>query len=146
MHDDIFIVPEVFGALAFVSWVIVSAIRRYKTAKLQAEVQNRVLDRLASSQDLTAFAQTEAGKQMLASLKVEHSSTYSKIIATLQASIVMLLLGGALLFLRSRVPDAADGFTVFGTLIMTLGIGLGISSAVSYGLSKSFGLLDGAAR
>jgi hypothetical protein len=143
MHDDIFIVPVVFGAFAFVSWGIISGLRRYKIAKLQAEVQTRLLDRFASSQDLLAFSQTEPGKQMLESLRVERSTAYSRIIVTVQSSIVMLLLGGAMFFLRSRVFDAAEEFTVFGTLITTLGAGLGISSAVSYILSKSFGLLGG---
>jgi hypothetical protein len=142
MHDDIFIVPVVFGAFTFVTWVMFSGLRRYKIAKLQAEVQTRLLDRFAGSQDLLAFAQTDAGRQMLESLKVERSSAYGRIIVTVQTSIVTLLLGGAMFYLRSRVFDAAEEFTVFGTLITTLGIGLGISSAVSYMLSKSFGLLE----
>lgn len=146
MHEDIFIVAEVFGSFTFIIWAIVSTVRRFKIARLQADVQTRMLDRLSSSQDLAAFAQTEAGKQMLDSLKVESSSPYTRIIASIQAGVVMLLFGGALLWLRARVPDAADGFTVFGTLIIALGVGLGISSAISYALSKSFHLIDGAAR
>jgi len=146
MHEDIFIVAEVFGSFVFVIWSIVTTLRRYKIAKLQSEIQTRMLDRLSSSQDLAAFSQTEAGKQMLDSLKVESMSPYTRIISSVQASIVMLLFGSAMLWLRARVPDAADGFTVFGTLIIALGVGLGISGAVSYALSKSFHLVDGAAR
>jgi hypothetical protein len=146
MNESIFIVGEVFGSIAFVIWVITTTVRRYKIARLQSEVQNRMLDRFSSSQDLAAFAQTDAGKQMLESLKVETVSAYTRIIASVQAGIVMLLVGGAMLMLRARVPDAADGFTVFGTLIIAMGIGLGISSGVAYVLSKSFHLLNGATR
>jgi hypothetical protein len=145
MDDAIFVVPVVFGAFSFVAWLIFNGLRRYKIAQLQAEVQTRLLDRVGSGSELVAFAQTDAGKEILESLKVERSSAYSRIIGTVQASIVLLLFGGALLFLRARVPDVSDGFTVLGTLIIALGIGLGISSAVSYALSKSFGLLDRAA-
>jgi hypothetical protein len=146
MNESIFIVGEVFGSIAFVIWVITTTVRRYKIARLQSEVQNRMLDRFSSSQDLAAFAQTDAGKQMLESLKVETVSAYTRIIASVQAGIVMLLVGGAMLMLRARVPDAADGFTVFGTLIIALGVGLGISSGVAYALSKSFHMLNGATR
>ena len=55
----------------------------------------------------------------------------------------MISLGLAFLFLRGRVSEAGEGFLVFGTLITLLGIGFGLSSAASYYLSKSFGLLNG---
>jgi len=45
------------------------------------------------------------------------------------------------LFLRARVPAAEEGFLVSGTLVLSLGIGFGLSAALSYFLSKSFGLL-----
>ena len=132
MNESIFIVGEVFGSIAFVIWVITSTVRRYKIARLQSEVQNRMLDRFSSSQDLAAFAQTDAGKQMLESLKVETVSAYTRIIASVQAGIVMLLVGGAMLLMRIRVPEAVVGLTVFGSLFFCLGIGLLFSSGVSY--------------
>ena len=145
MSEDIFVVPVVFGAFAFVIWAVAGSFRRYKIAKLQAEVQTRMIDRFASSQDLLAFAQTDAGKELLQSLKVERSSPYTRIIATVQTSVIMLFLGGALFAVRGHMPDASEALTVLGTVIMTAGIGVGISSAISYALSKSFGLLNGPA-
>jgi hypothetical protein len=53
----------------------------------------------------------------------------------------MIALGVALLLVRNRITGAEEGFLVFGTIISLLGIGFGISSAASYYLSKSFGLL-----
>jgi hypothetical protein len=146
MSEDIFVVPVVFGAFAFVIWVLTAGFRRYKIAKVQAEVQSRLIDRFASSQDLVTFAQTDAGKQLLQSLRVERSSPFTRVIATVQTSIIMLFLGGALFAVRGRMPEASDALSVFGTVIMTMGIGVGISGAVSYALSKSFGLLEGPAR
>jgi hypothetical protein len=143
MSEDIFVVPVIFGAFAFVIWTVAAGFRRYKIAKLQAEVQTRMIDRFASSQDLVVFAQTDAGKEMLRSLKVERSSPYTRIIATVQTSVILLFLGGSLFAVRGRMPEAVDALTVFGTVIMTMGIGVGISSVVGYALSKSFGLLNG---
>jgi len=135
-----FAVPSMFASIA---WIIFSTIRRYKIAKLQAEVQNKLLDKMASGEELLAYAQTEVGKAMLESLKVERISPHGKIIGALQAGIVMTVVGVAVLFLRAQIPDVEKGFLVVGTLITALGIGFGISAAASYYLSKSFGLFNG---
>jgi len=133
-------VPAMFG---WIAWTIFSTIRRYKIAKLQADVQARLLEKVSSSQDLLAYAQTEAGREMLASLKVERHSPHTRIIGALQTSIVMIALGAAFLFLRGRVSGTEEGFLIFGTLATMLGIGFGLSAVASYYMSKSFGLLNG---
>ncbi|MGO9085230.1 MAG: hypothetical protein ACLP6G_22900 [Terriglobales bacterium] len=143
MHDDIVVVPIVFGFLAWLVWAFFSTIRRYKIAKLQAEVQNKLLDKVGSGQELLAYAQTDAGKTLLESLRVEGVSPHARIIVALQTAIVMISVGAAFLLLRNRVDDAQQGFLVLGTLCTTLGIGFAVSSAASYYLSKSFGLLNG---
>ena len=143
MHDDIVVVPIVFGFLAWLVWAFFSTIRRYKIAKLQAEVQNKLLDKVGSGQELLAYAQTDAGKTLLESLRVEGVSPHARIIVALQTAIVMISVGAAFLLLRNRVDDAQQGFLVLGTLCTTLGIGFAVSSGASYYLSKSFGLLNG---
>lgn len=143
MGPDLIIAFAVPSMIAWIAWIIFSTIRRYKIAKLQAEVQNKLLDKMASGEELIAYAQTEVGKAMLESLKVERISPHGKIIGALQAGIVMTVVGVALLLLRAQVPDVEKGFLVCGTLITALGIGFGTSAAASYYLSKSFGLLNG---
>jgi hypothetical protein len=134
-------VPSMFGWFA---WVIFSTIRRYKVAKLQAGVQSKLLDKLSSGQELLAYAQSETGKELLESLKVERVSPYGRIIGALQTGIVLLLFGAALLLLHSRGSVPGEDFVVFGTLICALGLGFALSAAASYYLSKSFGLLNSA--
>jgi hypothetical protein len=143
MNEDIVLFPVAFGAMTFVLWTIFSTIRRFKIAKLQADVQNRLIEKFGTTQDLLAYVQTDAGKQLLESLSVERTSPFSRIIGAVQAGIIMFLFGLALLFLRGRVSGAEEGFLVFGTVFVTLGIGFAISAAASYSLSKSFGLLNG---
>jgi len=143
MNPDFVVAFTLPSMFAWFVWVIFSTIRRYKVAKLQAEVQTKLLDKVASSQELLAFAQTEPGKEMIASLKVERVSPYGRIIGALQTGIIMTLVGIGLLFLRGRVSGAEEGFLVFGTILTVLGIGFGVSSAASYYLSKAFGLLNG---
>ena len=143
MNEDIVIVPMFVAFFAWSVWVVFSTIRRFKIAKLQAEVQSKLLEKVGSGQELLAYAQTDAGKTLLESLRVEAFSPYTRIIGALQNAIVMVSLGVAFLFLRGRVSGAEQGFLVLGTLITVLGMGFGLSSAVSYYLSKSFGLFNG---
>lgn len=138
-------VPAMF---CWFAWIIFTTIRRYKIARMQAEVQAKLLEKVGSGQELLAYAQTDAGKQLLESLKVERIAPHGRIIGALQAGIIFVALGVALLLLRYQVSAAAgsqDGFVVLGTLSCALGVGFALSAAASFYLSKSFGLLNGSA-
>ena len=143
MNETFVVVPVVFGFFSWLVWMVFSTIRRYKIAKLQAEVQTKLLEKVGSGQELLAYAQTETGKALLESLRVEAPAPYTRIIGALQTAIVMISLGVAFLVLRGRVSGANEGFLVFGTLLTVMGMGFAMSSAASYYLSKSFGLLNG---
>ena len=143
MNSDNIVAIMIPSMFAWIAWIIFSTIRRFKIAKLQAEVQTKLLDKVGSPQDLLAYAQTEAGREMLESLKVERHSPHARIIGALQTSIVMICLGAAFLLLRGRITGTEEGFLVFGTLATMLGIGFGLSAIASYYLSRSFGLLNG---
>ena len=147
MSPDIIIAVAVPCMFSWFAWMIFSTFRRYKIAKLQADVHSRLLEKIGSSQDLLAYAQTDAGRQLLESLQVERvvsQAPYGKIVGALQAGIVLFCFGGAMLWLRAHVSaQNTDGFTVLGALGTAVGLGFGFSAAASYFLSKSFGLLNG---
>lgn len=145
MSSEIIVFPILFALVGFVVWTIFSAIRSYKTAKLQAELHTRLLDKFGSGQELLAYVQSDAGKRVLESLTMERRSPYGRILGAAQASATLILLASALLFLHNRVPGAEQGFLVFGTIVLSLGVGFGLSAALSYYLSRSFGLLSGTA-
>jgi hypothetical protein len=133
-------IPFMFG---WIAWVIFSTIRRYKIAKLQADVQTKLLDKAVSGQELLAYAQTDAGRDLLESLKVERQAPYGRIIGALQTGIILFLFGIALILLRHQVSGAEEGCAIFGTLASALGVGFVLSAGASYYLSKSFGLFNG---
>lgn len=133
-------IPFMFG---WIAWVIFSTIRRYKIAKLQADVQTKLLDKVVSGQELLAYAQTDAGRDLLESLKVERPAPYGRIIGALQTGIILFLFGIALILLRHQVSGTEEGFVIFGTLASALGVGFVLSAVASYYLSKSFGLFNG---
>ena len=142
MSEDIVILPILFGLFGFVAWIIFTTIRRYKTAKLQAGVQTKLLEKFGSGQELLAYVQSDAGKRFLESLAMEQKTPYGRILGAAQAGVILVLLGLALLFLRGRVSGAEEGFLVSGTITLSLGVGFGLSAVLSYFLSKSFGLLN----
>jgi hypothetical protein len=141
MDKDFLFIPAVFVFWVWIVWFVLGTIRRYKTAKLQLELRNRLLDKLGSSQEVLGYLQTDAGKQFLGPLTAEQRTPYSRIIGALEISAILVLFGGALLLLRSSVAGSEQGFVVFGALILALGLGFGLAGGVSYLLSKRFGLL-----
>lgn len=142
MLEKVVLLPILFSLVGFVVWTIFSTIRRYKTAKLQAEVQTKLLEKFGSSQELLAYVQSDAGKRFLESLAMEQRTPYARILGAVQAGVILIFLAFAFLFLRGRVSGADEGFLVFGTITLSLGAGFGLSAALSYFLSKSFGLLS----
>jgi len=141
MNEEIVIFPILFGLLGFVVWTIFSTIRRYKTTKLQAGLQTKLLEKFGSGQELLTYVQSDAGKRFLESLTMEQRTPYGRILGAAQVSVILVLLSFAFLFLRGRVAGTEEGFLVFGALSLSLGVGFGLSAALSYYLSKSFGLL-----
>ena len=142
MAEEIVIFPIMFALVGFIVWTIFSTIRRYKTAKLQAGLQTKLLEKFGSGQELLAYVQSDAGKQLMESLTMEQRTPHGRILGAAQASVILVLLGVGLLLLRGRVSGGDEGFLVSGTITLSLGVGFGLSSALSYFLSKSFGLLN----
>ena len=143
MGEEVILFPIFFTLIGFVIWTIFSTIRRSKTERLQAELQTKLLEKFGSGQELLAYVQSDAGTQFLDSLTMEQRTPHGRILGAAQASVILVLLGLALLFLRGRVSGGDEGFLVSGTIILSLGVGFGLSAALSYFLSKSFGLLSG---
>lgn len=141
MHEEVVLFPMLFAVVALIIWIIFSTIRRYNTTKLQAGLQTKLIEKFGTGQDLLAYVQSEAGKRFLESLTMEQRTPYGRILGAAQASVILALVGLALLFLRGRVAGADEGFLVFGTIILSLGVGFGLAAALSYFLSKSLGLL-----
>lgn len=136
------VMPTLIVGCSFVLWTIFTTIRRYKIARLQADIQSKLVDKFGTTQDLIAYTGTETGREFLRSLSLEQRSPYDRIIAAVQAGIVSFFLGVALLFLRGRISGGEQVLLVFGTIFSTLGIGFVLAAGASYSLSKSFGLLN----
>ena len=145
MAQDVLVPGVVFFTIGWIAWVIFSSIRRYMIAKFQAGVQSKLLDKVDSSQALLSYAETEAGRKFIDALTVEQAepmTPYRRILTGVQVGITLVALGIGLLLVHSTGMDSDVEFTIFGTLAVALGVGLGISAAACYFISRSMGLLQ----
>ncbi len=134
-------------------WLIRTVIdyRRWnRLSKVQTDVHTKLLDRFTANDDLLAYIQTPPGRKFLESAPIPlHEAApsigapLSRILWSVQAGVVLSLLGLGLLFVSARVSDdVAQGVFVMGALVIALGLGFVASAAVAYGISRRMGLLD----
>lgn len=134
------------GVLAILGWIvrtIAQTIRQQRIAKLQADLQTRLLEKFNNPQELVAYLESPAGQRFLESATIERRNPYGRILGSAQAGIILSLVGLALFFLQGRWPETEEGFLFLGTLGLALGLGFLLSAAAAYFLSKSWGLIDG---
>jgi hypothetical protein len=141
---DVLMFWGLWMGIGWVAWVAGSTFRRVRTARLQADVQTKLLERFGSSRELLDYLQTGHGQRFLEFVVTERANPYARILTAAQAGVIMTLLGVAFLFLTNmaNVHEAADVLLVLGTLVLTLGIGFLASAALSFVLSRSWGLFD----
>jgi hypothetical protein len=116
--------------------------RQLKLAQMHVDLQTRLVERFANSQELLEYLRTDAARNLVETAPAEPASPYSRILASIQTGLVLLLGGGAMLVLSGMVSEAAEGLTVFGVIGFALGLGFLISAAVSYWLSRTWGLVE----
>jgi hypothetical protein len=140
------------GAVIWMVRTIMENRRWNRVATIQTEMHSKLLEKMASSQELLAYMDTEAGKRFLESspFEIETKSSPSfpigRILFAAQAGIVILFVGAALIWLENRMPDSAEPLLVLGTLGMAIGFGLLFSAGVAYSVSKHFGLTPASSR
>ena len=118
--------------------------RRTKLMNYQHDLQTRLLDKFSSSGEPMEYLQGDVGEQFLLSATAEKSDPRSLILSSIQTGLVLLAGGVAFMFLRGQIADAEEGFVLLGTVGIALGVGFILSAAVAYGLSKSWGIINGA--
>ena len=133
----------------WIVWVIFTSVRRYLIAKARAGLQEKILQRIDSSESLVTLASSETGRKFLESITVEETrmeAPFNRILFGLQVGIVLLFFGISMLFLHHHVSDTGEGFIIFGTGAIGLGVGFLFAAAASLFVSRRLGLMDRATR
>jgi hypothetical protein len=129
--------------------VVLENRRWNRSFKMQEEVHTKLIEKFASGQDFGAYLQSDAGRRLLewTPPALDTSSrglpnAVGRILWSLQAGLVLLLMGLGLLLIRGQMAvNDAPPLLVIGSLGVTLGAGFILSALVSYGLSKHLGLI-----
>jgi hypothetical protein len=128
----------------WIIWVVFTTVRRYLIAKAKAGLQEKVLQRIESSEGLIALASNESGRNFLESITLEDSlpqSPFGKILFGVQAGIVLFCFGVAMLVVHHHVDDYGSGFMILGTGAIGLGVGFLVAAVASIVVSRQLGLI-----
>ncbi len=143
-----------FGmAISLIAWLVRTLLdsRRWKqAAKVHAEVNMKVLDRLTNNEDLLAYIQSPPGSRFLqaAPLVLDPAprgpgAPFGRILWAIQGGVVLVAAGIGLQLLSGQVSDrAAQPFHAMGVLAISLGLGFVLSAIISFVISRRLGLLD----
>lgn len=122
-----------FAVVALIGWLV---FRRSQT-RMQArtEFHRQLLDKFTSGGEFATFLNSSGGQRLLEDLWSQRVNAKERIIRSAQGGVVLTVLGlGALVVSHAmRVP---------GVLVLALGLGFLMSTAISYRLSKQLGLLQ----
>jgi hypothetical protein len=158
--ENIFVGLEVMIGVMFgigtLAWLVRSAIdhRRWLRAmRIQTDAHTKIVDRLASNEDLLAYMQSAAGQRFLTSspiappsmdrLAAPMGAPFNRILWSVQAGVVLATAGAGLWLAKNGVIDeAAQAMQVIAILTMALGLGFVLSALASYGLSRQLGLVN----
>jgi hypothetical protein len=115
---------------------------------VQVEMHTKLLDRLTTNEDLMAYAQSPAGSRFLESTPISleaearASAPVGRIIWSMQAGIVLMALGGGLLWVqKDAIEEVRQGISVIQAIVGSVGVGLIVSAVVAYVVSGRLGIL-----
>jgi general stress protein CsbA len=131
--------------LCWIAWVVFTNVRRYLIAKAKAGLQEKVLQRIESSEALITLASSDSGRQFLESITLEESlpqSPFNRILFGVQAGIVLFFFGLAMLIVHGHTEDYGSGFMIIGIGGIGLGIGFVLAAVASVIVSRQLGLID----
>lgn len=125
-----------FAVIALIGWLIY----RRSQARLQTrtDLHRQLLDKFTSGAEFAAFLNSRGGQRLLEDLWSQRVNAKERIVRTLQAGVVLTVLGMVVLTVSYR----DHGLAFPGALVFALGAGLLISTAISYRVSKKLGLLQ----
>ncbi|WP_321473258.1 hypothetical protein [uncultured Paludibaculum sp.] len=148
MGTEVVAIVMVFGTVALAVVIITRALfdhlRRTKAERAQAEIFNKLMDKLGNGQEVLAYLQSEAGQNLMKGAPPEKPATFTRILNSVQYGTVCLVMGTGILVLQNIVDRYSQrDVVIVGTLVLTLGIALLLGAGASYLLSKTLGLLNG---
>ena len=146
MSDNLAVVLSIAVCSVFAGWaiwILTINIRRNRSVKYSADIHSKLLDRFANNQELVAFLEGPGGKRFFESLDYDLADSVNRILNAVQLGLALLLLGLALLGVRTTQADRLirDVLLMVGAPSIGVGTGFLVSAIVSYRLCRAWGLV-----
>jgi len=147
------VLTVIFTLVFTLTWLIryfITHRRWLRAVQVQSELHGRVMERLGSSEELLAYVQSPAGRQLLnpppavdVPATPNLAAPFGRILWSIQTALVLGCGGVGLLIIKRYVlEEVAQMLLVLGVLAVALGVGFGLAAFASYMLSASLGLID----
>lgn len=136
------IVAMVIGSTRVLT-LLVAAFRNRAHLRSQTELHNKMLEKFGTTEEFTAYLQSDAGKSLFENLSNEPVAPQNKILGSIQKSAILIFLGIGLIVLGQMFLPFDSGSIMFavGVISLMIGIGFAVSSIISYRLAKSWGII-----
>jgi hypothetical protein len=134
----------VCSLISWCLWLVSRHILRSRAMKAQTLLQNKLIDKLVSSQEILEYVNGESGRSFGTISADVPRNPFDRILETGKTGIIALCLGVACAALHwvDQSTITKEVFLILAILLLGLGIGSVLSALVSYFLSRSWGLLD----
>jgi hypothetical protein len=147
MSEDL--IPMVMGIglftmIGFIVKTVTDGRRRREHLKTVTEFHNRLLDKLGSVSDFSQFLQTDGGSRFLDTLSSERGSSgpRQRIMQAMHLGTILTVAGIGLVVIALMLPYDRTPAAVLGGIVLSIGLGYLASTAASYRLAKTLGVLD----
>jgi hypothetical protein len=155
MWENVMVGLFILLIVATVSTALVALVKHFvghrrwlRATRIQSEFHNRLLERMGSSSEVLAYAQS-SGRDLLPPVpQVDAGASlltppFGRILWSMQAGLVAAAAGIGLLIVKPYVvEEAGEMLLTLGVLILSLGVGFALAAAASYILSQRLGLLS----
>ena len=146
----VLIVMTITTGIVFLVKTVVDHRRWQRAIKAQNDLNTKLIDRFASSEDLLAYLQSPQGKMLTEAPALPQAAPramgapLSRIFWSLQSGIVLGALGAGLIFVSgtSGEPEVVNFLNGVGIVVLMIGVGFAVSAVVSYFLSQRLGLVQ----
>jgi hypothetical protein len=146
----VLIVMTITTGVVFLVRAVVEHWRWQRAMKAQSDLNTKLIDRFASSEDLLAYLQSPQGKLLTEAPILPQAAPramgapLSRIFWSMQSGIVLGALGSGLIFVSgtSDEPEMANFLHGVGVVVLMIGVGFAVSAVVSYVLSQRLGLVQ----
>ena len=145
------IITTITVGIIFLVRTVVEHRRWQRAMKAQGDLNTKLIDRFASSDELLAYLQSPQGKSLTGAPALPQPAArmmdapLNRIFWSLQAGAVLAFAGGGIVFVSTRLTGEVQEVTpvifAFGIVVLMIGVGFLVSSIISFLLSQRLGLV-----